>query len=102
MIHPLLSEGLFTTIFSDMNADLKFVLVISTIGCLTAIAIAVGVSAAKAWESVRRRETEAELMRDMLDQGKSAEEIERLLQSPTQSLKRSQRVTVGRSAASAG
>jgi hypothetical protein len=102
MFNPLLAEGLFNTLFSDMNADLKFVLVISSIGCLTAVAIAVGVTTANAWVSVRRRETDIEFMRDLLDQGKSADEIERLLNCPSQSRRRSPQATVGRGATSAG
>lgn len=69
----------FNTLISDLNSDQRFVLVIIALGCGTGIVIAMTGIITGVWHNVRRREAELELTRDLLDQGKTAEEIERIL-----------------------
>lgn len=64
---------------SELQPDHKFVLAIIVIGCVTAILITTVIATASAWATVRQNETRAELTRDLLDEGKSAEEIERII-----------------------
>lgn len=73
------SNGFFTTLISGFDADQRFVLVIIGMSLATAVLIAVGCTIAGVWQSIRKREAELELTRDLLDQGKTAEEIERIV-----------------------
>lgn len=91
---PILAESFLTSLFSGLNGEHKFVLLLILFGCITGMVIAISVSVAKAWESVRRRETEMELVRDLLDQGKSAEEIEKIVH-PSPATTRSTALWVG-------
>lgn len=82
MVDPftiLLAEGFLTTFTSDFDPQQRFVLCIIAIGCGTGLTIAVVGTLAGVWQSVRRREAELELTRDLLDQGKTSEEIEQIL-----------------------
>ncbi|QDT70837.1 hypothetical protein MalM25_37930 [Planctomycetes bacterium MalM25] len=71
--------GFFTTLISGFDPQQRFVLCIVAMGCLTGLTIALVGTLAGVWQSVRRREAEVELTRDLLDQGKSAEEIEKII-----------------------
>lgn len=75
----LLAEGFLTTLISGFDSGQRFVLCIIAIGCGTGLTIAVVGTLAGVWQSVRRREAELELTRDLLDQGKTGEEIEQIL-----------------------
>lgn len=50
-------------------------------GCTAGSIIAVSVMISKAWRSVRQTEYETELKMQLLDQGKSADEIERIVRA---------------------
>lgn len=65
--------------FADFTPDQRFALVIVVISCLTAILITAIISLAVSWAAIRERESRFELTRDLLDQGKTAEEIERIV-----------------------
>lgn len=78
-ISLLLADGFLTTFTSGFDTNQRFVLCIIAIGCGTGLTIAVVGTIAGVWQSVRRREAELELTRDLLDQGKTGEEIEQIL-----------------------
>ncbi len=65
--------------FADFTPDQRFVLAILGISCATAVAITTIIAAVAGWAAARERESRFELTRDLLDQGKSAEEIERIV-----------------------
>jgi hypothetical protein len=65
--------------FSDFTPDQRFALVVIGISCLTAVLITVIIAVAASWAAVRERDSRFELTRDLLDQGKTAEEIERIV-----------------------
>lgn len=75
----LLAEGFLTTFIGGFDSGQRFVLALVAIGCGTGLTIAVVGIVSGVWQSVRRREAELELTRDLLDQGKTAEEIERII-----------------------
>ncbi|MEO0529673.1 MAG: hypothetical protein AAF266_03750 [Planctomycetota bacterium] len=77
---PLLAEaGFLTQLTSDFSSEQRFVLCLVALGCTTLVLIVVVSVCAGVWHSVRTREAEVELTRDLLDQGKTAEEIERII-----------------------
>lgn len=77
---PLLaSVGFFATLIGDFSPDQRWTLSIVMVGCLTATVIVLGLTGAITWAVVRRRASEAELTRELLAEGRSAGEIERIL-----------------------
>lgn len=79
LLSPLVAEGFLTTLISGFDSGQRFVLCIIALGCGTGLAIAMTGIISGVWQSVRRREAELELTRDLLDQGKTGEEIEQIL-----------------------
>ena len=69
----------FASFFDGFDAGQKFVLVLVAISCVTAVLITGMIAFAAAWANIRENESKNELTRDLLDQGKTAEEIERIL-----------------------
>jgi ABC-type dipeptide/oligopeptide/nickel transport system permease subunit len=70
-------------VFSGLDASRLFVLLIVVIGCVTGIILGLAGIICSALDSAHRRRLEAEMKRDMLDRGMSAEEIERVIQAAT-------------------
>jgi hypothetical protein len=69
------------SIFSGLDANQRFVLLLTVIGCVTGIIISV-VCIALAWaNSAGRRRMEAEMKREMLDRGLSADEITKVVEA---------------------
>ena len=67
------------TFLSPIHPELKFVLAFTVIGCGAAVLIVAPAVFAKAWAQIRANELRNELIRDLLDQGKTPEEIEQIL-----------------------
>src|SRR5262245_50749927 len=64
-----------------LDANQRFVLLLTIIGCVTAVIIST-VSIGFAWaKSLHRRRMEAELKRDMLDRGMSPDEITKVIEA---------------------
>lgn len=79
-LFPLLAEaGLLDNLTGDFTSQQRFVLCLTAMGCVTLVLVVIGCVAAGVWHTVRTREAELELTRDLLDQGKTAEEIERII-----------------------
>lgn len=74
---------LLATTLSDLLAgltpDQHFVLILVMIGCGTGVLITLGIIFAATYGSVREKEYETDLKRELVAQGKSAEEIEKIL-----------------------
>ncbi len=71
--------GFLTTLVSGFTSDQRFDVCLVAMGCFTGLVIACVGTLAGVWQGVRRHEAELELTRDLLDQGKTAEEIEKIL-----------------------
>ncbi|MEO0529672.1 MAG: hypothetical protein AAF266_03745 [Planctomycetota bacterium] len=81
------SAGFWTTLLADFTATQRFVLCLTVVGSLAIIVFIGLIVAIGTWEKVRRHEAEVELTRDLLDQGKSADEIEKIVR-PSDGLSR--------------
>ena len=79
-IEPLIADPL-TGLFSNLDPDHRFVLIIIGISCFTAICIILGGIVSGIWGSIRVKQIEADLKRDMLDRGMSAEEIQQVIEA---------------------
>lgn len=73
------SAGFWTTLISDFTSQQRFVLCLTVVGSVAMVIFILAVLTIGAWEKARRHETEVELTRDLLDQGKSAEEIQQIV-----------------------
>ena len=73
------STGFFTTLVEGFEPKERFALTLVLLGVTAGVVLIVSCVSVAAWNDVRKRESDNELKRDLLDQGKSAEEIERLL-----------------------
>jgi hypothetical protein len=69
------------SIFSGFDPDHRFVLTIIGIGCSTALVMALGGAFLGVWHSVKEKQIEADLKRDMLDRGMNAEEIQQVIEA---------------------
>ena len=72
---PLLGD------FFGLEGDQRFVVLLVSISCATAIIIIFTCAASGVWHSLRNKQIEADLKQDMLDRGMSAEEIERVIEA---------------------
>lgn len=70
-----------TSEFFGLGADERFVVLLVTIGCGTAVIIAVSGIVAGVYTSVTRRRAETELKHEMLDRGMTAEEIAEVIEA---------------------
>ena len=69
--------------FSGLSPDNKFALLVVAIGCATGVICTIVVSVSGTFNSIHRRRVEAELKRDMMDRGMSAEDITKITESAT-------------------
>jgi len=67
--------------FFGLDANQRFVVLLTALGCATGMIIALG-GIAFAWlDGANRRRIDAELKRDMLDRGMSAEEVAKVIEA---------------------
>lgn len=78
---PLAQSDWWSENFLGLDAEQRFVVVIIAIGCTTAVLIVLSGVFLGVWNSVRHKQIEADLKRDMLDRGMSAEEIEQVIEA---------------------
>jgi hypothetical protein len=67
--------------FFGLDPNQRFVLILTVIGCATGIVIALTAIILSVINAAHRRRIEAELKRDMLDRGMSAEEVVKVIES---------------------
>jgi hypothetical protein len=65
----------------SLDGDQRFVVGLVVIGCVTAVLITLGSVISASWCSVREKQIEADLKRDMLDRGMSPDEIQSVIES---------------------
>ena len=69
------------SLWSSFDGEQRFVLTILLIIFSSVIAIVLIGAGCSTWKSVKERQFEADIKRDMLDRGMTAEEIERVMAS---------------------
>jgi hypothetical protein len=71
--------------FEGFDGDQRFVLAIIGIGCATAITLIGAAVLGGYWSDIKNHQIEADLKRDMLDRGMSADEIQKVIEAKPQS-----------------
>ena len=90
--HALLAaagEDYWSSEFFGLNADQRFVVILTAIGCATAVIISLACIAYSWVDGANRRRVEAELKREMLDRGMPAEDITKIIESVRSKMRRS-------------
>jgi len=67
--------------FFGLGNDERFVVLLTAIGCATAVLIVVAVTISSVIGSIHRRSAEYNLKRDMLDRGMTADEIAQVIET---------------------
>ena len=75
------AERQWSQIFFGLDQDQRFVLLLVAIGCVTGVIIAAIRMTSSTIAGVHRRRTLAELKREMIDRGLSADEITRVIEA---------------------
>ena len=70
-------------LFSDLDTDHKFALMLTTIVAVTGVVITLGCVGWSAANAMHRRRLEADMKRDMLDRGMTADDIAKVIESAT-------------------
>ena len=81
IVEPLIVAQAATDILSGFDPDQRFVLTIIGIGCSTLLILILGGVFLGVWSSAKEKQIEADLKRDMLDRGMSAEEIQQVIEA---------------------
>jgi hypothetical protein len=84
-VEPLIAAELTSGVFSGWDPEHRFVVVLVGIGCLTLVLLVLGGVIAGVWGNAREKQIEADLKRDMLDRGMSAEEIQQVIEAKPKS-----------------
>ena len=74
-------DSLNLNVFDGIEPEKRFVIILAVIGCVTGIIITTVVTISSAVSAMARNRGDAELKRDMLDRGLSAEEIEKIIRA---------------------
>jgi hypothetical protein len=75
------SEDYWASEFLGLDQDQRFVVILTAIGCATAVIITLAGIAYSWIDGANRRRVEAELKREMLDRGMTAEDISKVVES---------------------
>lgn len=81
LTNNLLLADWFTDATHDMDHDQRFVLLLVAIGCATGIICTLSMFILHTINSIHRRRIEAEMKREMLDRGMSADEIAKIIEA---------------------
>jgi hypothetical protein len=81
LMNNLLLADWFTDITRDMDHDQRFVLLIVVIGCVTGIICVLAMFILHTINSMHRRRIEAEMKREMIDRGMSANDIATIIEA---------------------
>jgi hypothetical protein len=71
----------WSTTFFGLNPDNRFTLLIVAIGCATGVLCTLVVFASSTINSIHRRRVEADMKREMIERGMSADEIAKIVES---------------------
>ena len=81
MLLPLAQSDVWADSFFGLEHDQRFVVLLTLIGCTTAVLITLGAVFAGVWHSIKDKQIEAELKQEMLDRGLNATEIEQVIEA---------------------
>ena len=85
MVYTLLAqmyapEGI-TGFLDSIDGDQRFVVGIVALVCVTVVLVTLGSVISASWCSVREKQIEADLKRDMLDRGMTIDEIQKMIEA---------------------
>lgn len=72
-------------LLDGIESNERFVLMIVALGCATGVLITLATVIGGCWSRIKDRQIEADLKRDMLDRGMTAEEIQKVIEATPQS-----------------
>jgi hypothetical protein len=80
---PVLAQAAsgWMTWLSELKPDERFALLVVVIGCATGVICTVVVCVSGTINSIHRRRVEAEMKRDMIERGMTADEITKIIES---------------------
>jgi hypothetical protein len=70
-----------TSVFTDLNSNNRFALLLIIIGCATGVICTIVVFVSSTITSIHNRRVEANLKREMIERGMSAEEITKIIEA---------------------
>jgi hypothetical protein len=79
---PLLADWA-TSAWSDIDASKRFALIVVVIGCATGVICTLITSVSSTINSIHRRRLEADMKREMIERGMSADEIAKIIEAAT-------------------
>jgi hypothetical protein len=74
-----------SSFFEGFDGDQRFVLTIIGIGCVTFVSVVLVSVLSTYWHKIKSDQIEADLKRDMLDRGMTADEIQKVIEATPQS-----------------
>src|SRR4051812_12220691 len=77
---PLLADWA-TSALSDLDPKNRFALIVVVVGCATGVICTLVVSISSTINSIHHRRVEAEMKRDMIERGMSADEITKVIEA---------------------
>ena len=80
-IGSLLFADWVTGALSELDPSKRFALIIVVVGCATGVILVLVVSMTGTINSIHRRRLEADMKREMLDRGMSADEITKVIEA---------------------
>jgi hypothetical protein len=77
---PVLADWA-TSALSDLDPDKRFALIVVVVGCATGVICTVVTMASGTINSIHHRRVEADMKRDMIERGMSADEITKVIKA---------------------
>src|SRR6478752_5546140 len=78
---PLLANWATNTIFEDLDPSKRFALLVVSIGCATGVLCTLINLVCSTINSIHHRRVEADMKREMIERGMSAEEIAKVIEA---------------------
>jgi hypothetical protein len=78
---PLLAEWGTNTVFDGLDPSKRFALIVVLIGCATGVVCTLITFVASTINSIHHRRVEADMKREMIERGMSAEEIAKVIEA---------------------
>ena len=79
---PVLADWA-TSALSELDPSKRFALIVVVVGCATGVICTLVVSISGTFNSIHRRRVEADMKREMIERGMSAEEITKIIEAAT-------------------
>jgi hypothetical protein len=77
---PMLADWA-TSLFNDLNPNNRFALIVILVGCATGVVCTVIVFISSTITSIHNRRIDAEMKREMIERGLSADEITKIIEA---------------------